>query len=158
MNILGQYLPAFWLEIKSWVHIGPWHTNKFYQYQVDGLTDWVVHSFILIQSRPLYGWMIKNLWPTWTLFFCIFSCNIIEVNHYIQFFIFGCSLMYTALHTFPGPVPYGYKIIRSITCSLSSPLTLRTILLTFSVNTLCNSLLNFCCQLSIVLLLSRHFF
>ena len=57
------------------------------------------------------------------MFLCILSCNLTEVNHYIQFFIFGCLIHATLLKliiiliflflgvlsivlpTLPGPVP-----------------------------------------------------
>ena len=71
-----------------------------------------------------------------------------------SFFIFQC-LVNSALYTCPEPVPYEYGITRSNICSLLSSFALRTILFTFSVNTLCKLLLNLCCDLNITLLLDN---
>ena len=48
----------------------------------------------------------------WTAFLSVFSCNSIEVNHYIQFFLFGCHVK-SSLHTLPGHVPYRYVMTPS---------------------------------------------
>ena len=40
------------------------------------------------------------------MFLCIFSCNFIQINDYIQFFIVG-YLIISALHTVPRLIPYG---------------------------------------------------
>ena len=102
-----------------------------------------MHSFFLIRNLQIivFVWVVWNLWPAWIAFLCMFSCNFINVNHYIQFFSFEC-LINSALYTPPRLPPYGYEITRSSACSLLSLLALTKILLTFSVNTLCNSLLN----------------
>ena len=61
------------------------------------------------------------------------------------------------LHTFPTFVLDTYDVTSLDDCSLLSTLKLDAILLTFSVNTLCDSLLNRCCDLNIVGLFSKHF-
>ena len=56
----------------------------------------------------------------------------------------------SVLHTFPAFTPYGYDAILSKFCNLLSSLLLNAVCLTSSVNTLCTSLLNLCCDLNIV--------
>ena len=70
-----------------------------------------------------------------------------KVNHYVKFF-FGCAINFGWL-ILPEPVLYGYYISLSNVCIL--------LLLIFSMNKLSYSLLKFSYELSIVLLLSRHF-
>ena len=62
-----------------------------------------------------------------------------EVNHYIQLFIFRC-LISSALYSLP--VLYGYEMTPSRVFILLTCFALSAILLTFSMNTLCASLLN----------------
>ena len=71
-----------------------------------------------------------------------------NVNHYVQFFVFGYAINFGWL-ILPEPVLYGYYISLSNLCIL--------LLLTFSVNKLSYSLLKLSYELNIVLLLSRHF-
>ena len=54
-------------------------------------------------------------------------------------------------------MPYGYDVTPSNLCSLLSLLLLNVILLIFSMNTLCASLLGLCCDFSIISLFSQQF-
>ena len=71
-----------------------------------------------------------------------------------SFFIFWN--LTNSLHNRPGPVAYEYEITISIAYSPLSSSALSVILLTFSLNTLHNSLMNFCCDLVIALLFSTR--
>ena len=115
-----------------------------------------MHLFFLMQNLQLLVFCMDGREFVATIVFLyIFSCNFTRVSPYIHFFIFGC-LNNSALHTIPGPRPYGYEMIPSRISILLSSLALRAILLTFSVNTLCASHLNLCWDFNIVLLLFRH--
>ena len=88
------------------------------------------------------------------MFCSIFVCNIIKINHFILTFKCFCN---SILHTVPAPAPYGYEVILSKVCNLLSLLLLEAILLIYSINTLCFSLLNICCGFNTILPLCRHF-
>ena len=90
----------------------------------------------------------------WIVFF-------IELNHYIKVFFSGnrgrlACLVSSSLDTFPGPVLNVYEMTPSGVCILLLSFALRAILLSFSVNELCTSLLKLCSVLRIVPLFSRH--
>ena len=72
-----------------------------------------------------------------------------------SFFIFW-NLTNSTLHNRPGPVAYGYEITKSIAYSPLSSSALSVILLTFSLDTLHNSLMNFCCDLVFAVLFSTR--
>ena len=73
----------------------------------------------------------------------VFSCNVIKVNHYIQFLIFTHSTNST-LHNLSAPGSNGYEMTLSHFCNLLSSFPLNSILLIFSANILCASPLNLC--------------
>ena len=83
------------------------------------------------------------------LFFIIISI-IIKI---IGFYLLTISLLLT-LKAF---VPYEYVLIPSEICNLLSSLLLSAILLTSSDYTQCPSLLNLCCDFSMILFLSKYF-
>ena len=79
-------------------------------------------------------------------FLLCFFCNITIVSQFfhcwiisIHLFSFLCSLF----------VPYAYVSVESMDCVLLSSLAINLILLTPSINTLCFSLLNLCCDFNI---------
>ena len=72
-------------------------------------------------------WMIMNLWPIWIMFFYVFFCNIIEVNHFLYCFIILLHLISSFLLTRPLLVPYAYVSIESIDCFLLLSFELRAI-------------------------------
>ena len=81
--------------------------------------------------------------------FCfIFICINIKVNHL-------CILSSSILHTFLTLAPYGYDVILSKACNLSSSLLLNAVLLISSVYALCASLLNLCCDFNMISLFSK---
>ena len=87
------------------------------------------------------------------MFLCLFSSNIMKVNHFLYLNFSFCMLINSALHTFSALVSYGYDVIPSSlipSCNLLSSLLLSEVLLTFSMNTLRTSLLNLCCDLNIL--------
>ena len=73
----------------------------------------------------------------------IFISIIIKINH---LYLISISLLYT-LRAF---IPYGYVLIPQKVCNLLSSILLSAILLTCSVYTQCASLLNLCCQFSMI--------
>ena len=79
------------------------------------------------------------------MFLSVFSCGIIEVNHFIQIIILSYSIS-SALKTLPVPMPYEYEITLAHVCILLSSLTLSAILLAFFVNALLAFLPIFCCD------------
>lgn len=81
LNIPSEYFMFF---MRHWYlsRIDPRHKERCYKYLVGDLLNWVMRLFILIQSHLL--WMVRNLQPVWIVFQCIFTCNFIDVNHYIQ--------------------------------------------------------------------------
>ena len=79
----------------------------------------------------------------------VFMSIIIKINH---LYLLSISLSYT-LRAF---VPYKYVVIPSF-CNLLSSLLFSAILLTYSVYTLCASLLNRCCDFGMISLLSNQF-
>ena len=111
-----------------------WHTKRL------SIFGWwfikLSNAFVLPDS-----WMVWNSQPLWIVSLFIFSCNFIKGNHYIQSFIFG-RLINSSLYTIPGSVPQGYEKITSGACILLSSFALSAILLTFSVDKLCASLLS----------------
>ena len=123
-----------------------------------GLLDWVVHLFFLIESC-LYEYpvsMIRNLHPMWIVLMCIFSCDIIKVNHYFHYnrfsFLDILSIVICILFLHNIDIRWPQLVF------LFSPsVAVCTILPTFFVNALCNSLLNLCCDLSIALLFPWYF-
>ena len=102
--------------------------------------------------------------PICILFFYFSSCNFTKVNHFcivLHCLLFTlCSYLIilillhvitSFLHTRSLLVPFSYISIQSIDWILLSLLALIAILLTSSVNTLCFSLLNLCCDFNIYL-------
>ena len=92
------------------------------------------------------------------MFLPIFPCNTKLIILFLFLFFGGGEgmgwgegcLINSVLHTIPGPVPYEYEV-NSIKCLyFLIIISWTSILLTFSVNTLCDSLLN------CFLLLSTH--
>ena len=77
--------------------------------------------------------------------------------HYTQFSISKCFIN-SSSQTLPGSVSYKFRITRTFEVSHHSSFSLKAILLMFSLNILDNVLPNFCCDLSIILLLPRHLF
>ena len=97
--------------------------------------------------------MIRDLWSIRIMFLCFFFCNIIKVSPFLYRSIILLHLVSSLLLTKPSLVPYAYTSIESIDCILLSSFELKAILLISSVETLCLSLLNFCCIFNIDLLL-----
>ena len=83
------------------------------------------------------------------MFYFIFISNIIKINQ----FTFRCSSSCNS-HVFLEPVPYGYDAILSKACNLLPSLLLSSILLISSVNTLCPSLEDLCCDFNMISLFS----
>ena len=79
----------------------------------------------------------------------VFMSIIIKINH---LYLLSISLS----HTLKVFVPYGYVVILSFYNLLSS-LLLSAILLTSLVYTLCVSLLNVCCDFSMISFLNNQF-
>lgn len=118
------------------------------RYSYFGPNESLTYKKIWLVNSSLYGQS--------GLCSCLFfSGKFIEVNNYIQLFIFGC-LINSPLNTFIGPVPTGYTMTPSKVCIHSSSFALRAILLIFLANTFCTSLLNLL-NLSTVLLFSTYF-
>ena len=74
----------------------------------------------------------------------------IKINYHLYL------LSISILHTLKAFVPYGYVLILSKVCNLLSSLLLRAILLTPSVYTQCASLLNLCCDFSMISFLNKQ--
>ena len=102
--------------------------------------------------------MIRNLWPIWIMFFYVFFCNIIKVNHFLYRFIILLHLISSFSLTRSLLFSYAYISIESIDCILLSSFELKAILLISSVKTLCFSLLNLCCVFNIDLLFLMNFY
>ena len=80
----------------------------------------------------------------------ILISTIIKINH---LYLLSISLA----HTLKAFVPYGYVVIPSKVCDLSSSLLLSEILLIYSVYTQCASLSNLCCEYSVISFLNKQF-
>ena len=109
-----------------------------YQYLVDGLLDLTNLMFFPINSSRLiiFGIVLLYLYIIGLCFFLhMFLQNQLVMFLYL-FFSFLCIISLL--------VPYEYVSIDSIDCILLSLLALNVILPTFSVNTLCFLLSNFC--------------
>ena len=89
----------------------------------------------------------KDFWPIWIKFFYVFFCNIIKVKYFLYRFIILLHLISSFSFTRSLLVPY-----KSTDCILLSSFELKSILLIFSVKSLCLSLLNPCCVFNINLL------
>ena len=131
-----------------------------------------MHPFFLVHSY-LVIWKFRNSGLLWIMFLSIFPCNTKLIISFLIFFLGGGGggggcffffffflwggggggercLINSVFHTIPGPVPYEYEV-NSIKCLyFLIIISWTSILLTFSVNTLCDSLLN------CFLLLSTH--
>ena len=94
--------------------------------------------------------MARNFCPIWIMFFYVFLCNIIKVNHFLNRLIKLLPLILSFLLTFP--VPYAHVCIESIDFILLSSFELKAILLISSVKTLYLSLLIFFCVFNFDLL------
>ena len=79
------------------------------------------------------------------MFFHVFFCNIVKVNHFLHCSIILLHLFFSFLHIKSFLVPYAFLSTESIDCILLSSFKLKAILLISSVKTLCLSLLNLCC-------------
>ena len=137
-------------------HINLLHINIFYQYLADCLLNSNMHLFSLIQSLLLLIFYMDDVeyiafWVIFVLFSFVLSSKFVDEIFFN--IVFGNSV----LHTFPAFVSYGYDVIRSNVSILLSSLLFSAILLTLSVNTLCVSLLNLCCDFNMGLLLNKQF-
>ena len=115
-----------------------------------------MHPFFLVHSY-LVIWKFRNSGLLWIVFLSIFPCNTKLIISFLIFFFGGGGggggercLINSVFHTIPGPVPYEYEV-NSIKCLyFLIIISWTSILLTFSVNTLRDSLVN------CFLLLSTH--
>ena len=113
-----------------------------------------MHPFFLVHSY-LVVWKFRNSGLLWIMFLSIFPCNTKLIISFLIFFLGGGGegercLINSVFHTIPGPVPYEYEV-NSIKCLyFLIIISWTSILLTFSVNTLRDSLVN------CFLLLSTH--
>ena len=64
--------------------------------------------------------MIRNLWPTWIMFFYVFFCNFMKVNNFLYCLIILLHLISSFLLTRSLLVPYAYVSIESNDCILLS--------------------------------------
>ena len=85
------------------------------------------------------------------MLFLIFISRNIKINH-----LHLLSIL--ILHTLKAFVPYGSVLILSKVCNPLSTLLLSVILLTCSVYTQCASLLNLCCDFSMISFLNKRFY
>ena len=83
------------------------------------------------------------------MFFYVFCCSIVKVNHYLRCLIILSHLVFPFLHIKCLLVPQVYVSTESIGCILLSSFTLNVILLSSSVKTLCLLLLTVCCVFDI---------
>ena len=113
-----------------------------------------MNLFFQIQNlQPLIFCMDdQELQPISIMLFYVFFGNIVKVNHLLYYFIILANLISTFLHTRSLLVPSAYASTGSVGCILLSSLALNAVLLPSSVNTLCFSLLNLCCDFNISLL------
>ena len=82
-----------------------------------------------------YVWMIRNMWPILIMFFHVFFCYIIKVNHFLyRFIILLHSISSLSLNEFLL-ISYAYVSIKSNGCILLSSFELNAILLVSSVKT-----------------------
>ena len=138
-----------------------WHTKIFYQYAVCGLSS-MSNAFVFPDLEPpaigtLYGWSGSS--GQSGLCSCLFSpVTSSKLIIIFLFFVFAC-LINSALHNiliYIRLAPYVYEITQSRVYKLLSSFALREILLIFSVNTMCTSLINLSRIRRIVLLFFRH--
>ena len=113
-----------------------------------------MNLFLQIPSLQLLIFCMddKELWPIWIMFFHVFFCNIIKVDHFLYRFIILLHLISSFSLTRSSLVPYVYVSIESIDCTILSSFELKANSLISSVKALCLSLLNLCCVLNIDLL------
>ena len=98
--------------------------------------------------------MIRNLSPIRIMFFYVFFCDIIKVNHFLHYFIILLHLVSSFLH-----IKYLNVSIESIDWILLSLLALNVIL-NSSLNTWCFLLLNlfFIFNINLLLFISSVWF
>ena len=101
---------------------------------------WSITSYYLYSVR-----MIWNIQPFWIMFFFIFICIIIKINHFV--FTYSSS---SVLHTSPA-----FVLLKI--CNILSSLLLSAILLISSVYTLCASLLNLRYDFNMMSLFNKQF-
>ena len=102
-----------------------------------------MHSFFLMLRLLLLIFCMDDLkyMASQGIFYFIFIYIIIKINYFLCWYL---------------------NIVAVLFCILSphfhhKDMLLNAVLLTFSVNALCTSLLNLCCDLNVVLLFCRHF-
>ena len=78
------------------------HTETFYLYLVGGLLDWVIHSFLLIQSLHLLMDVQEFAASADYAVVCFFPVTSSKLIIIIEFFLYSNN---SALHTLPTPVP-----------------------------------------------------
>lgn len=100
--------------------------------------------------------MVRDLYPVWIMPLSVFHCDTSTELLIVFNFSFVYSINYD-LHTLLKPLPYGYNISPTSVCSLLQLVAVVVIWLTFSVNSLCASLLNFCCNFKIVSFFIKSF-
>ena len=119
-----------------------------------------MHLFFQIQNLQLLMFCMDDQKFSANLNY--FSLRFLLQHHYnnsfLHFIVILLHLISSFLHTRFLLVPHAYSSLESIDCFLLSSLIVNAILLTFSINTLCFSLLNHCCDFSINLLFFINFF
>ena len=116
------------------------------------------NAFVFPDPEPsiniLYGWsgICDQFWSILIVFFYVFFWNTVKINHFCIVLLYCYIYFFFFLHIRSSLVLYACICIsiESIDCIFLSSSKLNTILLTSSVNTLCFTLLNLCCDLNII--------
>ena len=96
--------------------------------------------------------MIKNLWPTWVIFFMFSFVTSSRLNIFCNVLLYCyCLLHLTSSFSLNRSllIPYAYVSIKWTDWFILSLFELKAILTIFSIKTLCFSLLNLCCAFNI---------
>ena len=127
--------------IKTWCFAS--YGSFAYKYILSISGWWLIrlnNEFVFFRSRAssyfCFVWMIKNWWPIWIIFFCVFFYNIIKVKHFLYCFIVLLLAISSFSLTRSLLVQYAYVSIETIDYILLPSFELKAILLVSSVKTL----------------------
>ena len=139
--------------IKNWCFDSYWFFSYTYILSIsDRLLNLKIQLFFLILSLQLIIFCMDDLkYMAYFefFFFFLFICITIKINH---LYLLSISLS----HTLKAFVRYGYVVILSKVYSFLSSLLLSAMLLISSVYLQFGSLLNHCCDFSMVLFLNKQ--
>ena len=113
------------LLIKNWYFAS--YGTLAYKYILSISGRWLVklnNEFVFPDPEPpsyKYSvWVFRNFWPIWIMFFYVFFCNIIKVDHFLYHLIILLHLISSFLLARSLLVLYAYVSSELIDCILLS--------------------------------------